>query len=80
MEKKLERNIKLALKGKGTNADLDKLALAKRQESLKEHVKDCNDDIDERERKASLSPDELRHFEIAETARKRKERHVELDI
>ena len=44
------------------------------------HVKDCNDDIDERERKASLSPDELRHFEIAETARKRKERHVELDI
>lgn len=51
-------------------------------------MKECNEDIDERERRASLSPmerereveEEVIRLKGVEGTRKRKETHVELEI
>lgn len=43
--------------------DLNKLALAQREENFEAHVQDCVEEINERKRKASLSPEALREEE-----------------
>lgn len=52
------------------------------------HIKACNEEIDERERKASLSPEALKeeeaealkHLDIPDAGAKRKANHVQLEI